>query len=74
MPRKDAITHLGLEYYLNQPHSIVRHGGHSYDDFVRAVDLPSPLRVNKARLAEMFNVSRPTVDKWVKLWEEERTS
>ena len=73
MPRRDAISHMGLEYYLNLPHSVAKHNGQSYEDFVKAVDLPEPLRVNKTRLAALFGVSVVTIDKWIKVWEDERS-
>jgi len=71
-PRKDSISHIGLEYYLDQPFSLVRHNQKGYSDFVKAMNPPEPLKVNKTKLAAMFNVSVVTIDKWIHLWKEEK--
>jgi hypothetical protein len=69
--RSDSISHIGLEYYLNQPYSLIRHHGKGYEDFIKAIQPPEPYKVTKTQLASMFNVSVVTIDKWIQLWKEE---
>lgn len=62
---KPSITAIGLETYLAQ--TADRHNGLNYTDFVKWVD-----KLPTFALAKMFNVSRPTMYKWVAIYEQDQ--
>jgi len=61
--RPPTIEDVGLRNYLNQTAS--KHNDSDYDDFVKRVELSEPSTV----IARAFKVSRPTIIKWIMLYE-----
>ena len=67
MAKADSIKAKGLESYLNG--TAADHNGKNYDDFVWYMVLPKPLTISS--LAKIFNVTDPTMRKWVDIYEAE---
>lgn len=70
--KKQSIRKRGLKDYLNS--TTTDHNGRGYDDFHRCItvgdEFGEPIAARK--LARIFNVSRPTVEKWLSIWREEK--
>lgn len=72
MTRPDSIRSIGLRAFLDK--SKDKHKGKGYLDFVRYIEFareyensPSPLKMSR-----VFNVSRPTMEKWLVIYNEEQ--
>ena len=70
--RKQSIREKGLRSYLDS--TTGKHNDRGYDDFHRCItagdEFGEPIAARK--LARIFNVSRPTVEKWLSIWREEK--
>lgn len=61
MPGK--LEELGLEDYLNGTKGL--HSGKGFKDFVAMMEKETP----RSEIADKFNVTRPTVYEWIKLFD-----
>lgn len=67
MVKKDSIKGIGLERYLYR--TAAKHNGLTYKDFVFYMTLKK--RPSASSLAGIFNVTDPTMRKWIGIYEEE---
>lgn len=72
--RKQSIRKQGLRSYLDA--TAGEHNGRGYDEFHRCItagdEFGEPIATRK--LARIFNVSRPTAEKWLSIWREEKAA
>ena len=68
--KRQSIRDVGLESYLNDTAKI--HNDRNYDDFIRLLTVGDEFGdpIPKRKLARIFKVSRPTVEKWISIWRE----
>lgn len=64
--RNPSIKDVGLELFLNS--SKEKHNNMGYTEFKSLLDA----KVNLTNLARAFNVSRPTIIKWIDIFKEEQ--
>lgn len=71
MTRQDSIRSKGLEQHLND--TAGQHNDRGYAEFVRLINDGDEFgeKVSLRKLARLFKTTRPTIEKWVMLFEEE---
>lgn len=74
MTRNDSIRAKGLATHLDETKD--QHNGRGYADFLKFVisgdQFGEPIPVLK--LARLFNTTRPTMEKWLVIYKEEKQS
>ncbi len=63
-----SIEDIGLEKYLNK--TVAKHDGRDYNEWEKCIRK----EVNISNLARLFNVSRPTAFKWMKIYQKEQNA
>jgi hypothetical protein len=74
MTRQDSIRARGLAAHLDETKD--RHNGRGYADFLKYVISGDEFgqKIPVLKLSRIFNTSRPTMEKWLMIYNEEKAN